>query len=200
MHTVLYTPRLILRPWQESDAADLYRYASDPAVGPAAGWPPHTDEDDSRAVIRDVLMIPGTFAVCRREDGAAIGSVGLKTGDNTDMTDREDECELGYWIGRPYWGQGLIPEAVGEILRHAFEDLGIKTRVPFDMPNTMSTREFQFLGKYLMNEKLFSFHIPRAKIVNICQVTSDIKSAECFESASLCIPYNTDIKVGVEEE
>ncbi|MBQ4332799.1 MAG: GNAT family N-acetyltransferase [Clostridia bacterium] len=126
MHTVLYTPRLILRPWQESDAADLYRYASDPAVGPAAGWPPHTDEDDSRAVIRDVLMIPGTFAVCRREDGAAIGSVGLKTGDNTDMTDREDECELGYWIGRPYWGQGLIPEAVGEILRHAFEDLGMR--------------------------------------------------------------------------
>lgn len=82
----------------------------------------------------------------------------------------------------------------------AFEDLDIKARVPFDMPSTMSTKEFQFLGKYLMNEKLFSFHIPRAKIVNICQVTSDIKSAECFESASLCIPYNTDIKVGVEEE
>ena len=45
MHTVLYTPRLILRPWQESDAEDLDCYASDPAVGPAAGWPPHTDVD-----------------------------------------------------------------------------------------------------------------------------------------------------------
>ena len=82
----------------------------------------------------------------------------------------------------------------------AFEDLDIKYRIPFDKPNTMSTKEFQFLGKYLMNEKLFSFHIPRAKIVNVCQVTSEIKNSECFETASLYIPYNTEIKVDVEEE
>ncbi len=34
---ILETPRLWLRPWQEADAPDLYRYASDPQVGPAAG-------------------------------------------------------------------------------------------------------------------------------------------------------------------
>ena len=33
--------RLILRPFTETDAADLYEYAKDPRVGPAAGWPPH---------------------------------------------------------------------------------------------------------------------------------------------------------------
>lgn len=82
----------------------------------------------------------------------------------------------------------------------AFEDLAIKYRDPFDKPNTMSTKEFQFVGKYLMGEKLFSFHIPRAKIVNICQVSSEIRNSGCFESASLCIPYNTDISVGLEEE
>lgn len=38
---VLETKRLILRPWQEEDAASLYRYASDPQVGPIAGWPVH---------------------------------------------------------------------------------------------------------------------------------------------------------------
>ena len=32
------TERLVLRPWREDDAADLYRFASDPEVGPAAGW------------------------------------------------------------------------------------------------------------------------------------------------------------------
>ena len=41
------------------------------------------------------------------------------------MTDKDDECELGYWIGKPFWGQGLIPEAAGELLRYAFEDLGM---------------------------------------------------------------------------
>ena len=38
----LVTERLILRPWQESDAESLYKYAQDPAIGPIAGWPPHT--------------------------------------------------------------------------------------------------------------------------------------------------------------
>ena len=39
------------------------------------------------------------------------------------MTDRDDECEMGYWIGKPFWGQGIMPGAVKEMLRHAFEDL-----------------------------------------------------------------------------
>jgi cytidine deaminase len=43
------------------------------------------------------------------------------------MTDRDDECELGYWLGKPFWGQGIMPEAVREILRHAFEDIGMTT-------------------------------------------------------------------------
>ena len=38
------------------------------------------------------------------------------------MTERDDECELGYWIGKPFWGQGLMSEAVKELLRHAFEE------------------------------------------------------------------------------
>ena len=38
---------------------------------------------------------------------------------------REDEAEIGYWIGRPYWGQGLIPEAVRCLLHRCFEDLGM---------------------------------------------------------------------------
>lgn len=122
----LQTKRLLLRPWREEDAAALYEYARDPAVGPAAGWPPHTGVDASREIIRDVLSAPGTLAVCLKETGRPIGSVGLKMGDATDMTDRADECELGYWLGKPFWGQGLIPEAARELLRHAFEDLGMR--------------------------------------------------------------------------
>ena len=41
------------------------------------------------------------------------------------MTEKDDECELGYWIGKPFWGQGLMPEAAHELLRHAFEDIGM---------------------------------------------------------------------------
>ncbi len=120
------TERLILRPWREDDAESLYKYASDPEVGPKAGWPPHTSVEDSRQIIRQVLSVPETYAVCLKESGEAVGSVGLKMGDATDMTDRTDECELGYWIGRSFWGQGLIPEASRELLRHAFEELNMQ--------------------------------------------------------------------------
>ena len=55
---ILQTERLILRPWCEDDAKDLYRYASDPEVGPPAGWPPHTSVENSREIIQTVLSAP----------------------------------------------------------------------------------------------------------------------------------------------
>ena len=121
---ILQTDRLLLRPWQEQDAENLYTYASDPAIGPSAGWPPHTGVENSRELIKFVLSAPETYAVCLK-DGTAIGSIGLKLNGSTDMTDRDDECELGYWIGKPFWGQGLIPEAARELLRYAFRELGM---------------------------------------------------------------------------
>ena len=122
---MIETERLILRPWQAEDAENLYKYAKDPEIGPPAGWPPHTSVENSRRVIKDVLAVPETYAVCLKDD-TPIGSVGLKRKGSTDMTDRDDECELGYWIGKPFWGQGLIPEASRALLRHAFEDLGMQ--------------------------------------------------------------------------
>ena len=120
---VLETKRLILRPWREEDADDLYTYASDPDVGPPAGWPPHTSVENSREIIREVLSAPETYAVCLKEDGKPIGSVGLH---RNDLAENDDEYELGYWIGKPFWGRGLIPEASRELLCYAFEKLGMQ--------------------------------------------------------------------------
>lgn len=122
----LYTERLILRSWEETDAAALYEYAKDPDVGPIAGWPPHTSVENSREIIRNVLRVDETYAVCLREDNRAIGSIGIMIGQNSNLDIAEDEGEIGYWIGVPFWGQGLIPEAVKELIRHGFEDLKLK--------------------------------------------------------------------------
>ena len=121
------TERLILRPWCEKDAENLYKYASDPDIGPAAGWPVHTSIENSLEIIRTVFAVPETYAVCLKNNNQAIGSIGLKTGNATDLTDRSDECELGYWLGKPYWGQGIMPEAANALIRHAFEALGMRT-------------------------------------------------------------------------
>lgn len=71
---MMETERLLLRPWQESDAEALYRWASDPEVGPAAGWSPHTSVENSRDIIRTVLDKEGTFAVVPKGgNGGPIG-------------------------------------------------------------------------------------------------------------------------------
>lgn len=122
----LTTERLLLRPWQQTDADNLYEYAKDPAVGPIAGWPVHTSVENSREIIRDVLSADETYAVCLREDGKAIGSIGLMIGAASNLSLSDTEGEIGYWIGVPFWGNGLIPEAVQELLRHGFEDLKLE--------------------------------------------------------------------------
>ena len=121
---MLTTKRLILRRWKESDAADLYTYAKDPAIGPAAGWQPHKSVAESRDIIKTVFGGPEAYAVCLKEDGKAIGAIELmRGGSSVNKLKNNDECELGYWIAKPFWGQGLIPEAAKEMLCRAFEDL-----------------------------------------------------------------------------
>ena len=122
----LETERLILRRWEMSDAEDLYTYAKDPDVGPIAGWHPHESAAYSREVIEKFLSGPEAYAVCLKEDGRAVGAIELMLGGSSvNNLENADECELGYWIGKPFWGQGLIPEASRELLRRAFEDLGM---------------------------------------------------------------------------
>ncbi len=120
---ILKTERLILRPWEISDAESLYEYAKDPAVGPAAGWPAHTSVENSREIIETVLSQPETFAVCLRSDNIAIGSAGLISPAAAHIELEPDEMEIGYWIGVPFWGRGLVPEAVRRLQRYAFEEL-----------------------------------------------------------------------------
>lgn len=118
----LETARLILRPWREDDAEILYKYASDPQVGPAAGWPAHKSVEESRSVIINVLSAPETYALVLKETGLPVGSIGIKR--DSLVKDPTTEAELGYWIGRDYWGQGLVPEAAELCLRRCFETLG----------------------------------------------------------------------------
>ncbi len=124
---ILQTSRLILRPWRDSDAESLYEYAKNPHIGPIAGWSVHTSVENSQQIIRDFLSGEETYAVTLKTNDIAIGSVGLLSGDNGNLKIQADEAEIGYWIGEPFWGRGFIPEAVRELMRHAFEDLNMTT-------------------------------------------------------------------------
>lgn len=121
MDKYITTDRIILRPWQESDAGPLYRYARDPDVGTVAGWAPHPSVEYSLNIIHTVFSAPETYAVVLRETGEPVGSIGVMSGEEM----QPDEGEIGYWIGKPYWGMGLIPEAVRCMLERCFGCLGL---------------------------------------------------------------------------
>ena len=101
---VLETERLILRPWEERDTADLFQYASNPEVGPIAGWPVHTSVENSREIIKSVFSAPETYAIVLKETMQSVGSIGLMIGSASDKGIPDTEAEIGYWIGVPYWG------------------------------------------------------------------------------------------------
>ena len=123
---MIETERLILRPFKESDAESIYEYAKNPNVGPIAGWPVHTSVENSLEIIKTILTAPETYAVCLKEDNKAIGSIGLMIGSASNLDLPNDEAEIGYWIGEPFWGQGLIPEAIKCVINHSFDDLGLQ--------------------------------------------------------------------------
>ncbi|MDH1661056.1 GNAT family N-acetyltransferase [Stenotrophomonas sp. GD03777] len=82
-----------------------------------------TSVEESTDVIRTVFNRPEVYALQSREDGRAIGYVGILIGADSNFEIGEREGEIAYWIGVPYWRRGLVPEAVREVMRHAFLDL-----------------------------------------------------------------------------
>ncbi len=109
---MIESSRILLRPWQDSDAEALYKYASDPIIGERAGWPPHKSVEESLEIIRTVFNNPTTWAIVLKETCEAIGAMGYMPDCQLNLPAREGEPLVGYWVGKPYWNQGICSEAL----------------------------------------------------------------------------------------
>ncbi|MCI9476343.1 GNAT family protein [Anaerovoracaceae bacterium 41-7] len=118
----LETERLNLRMFTPEDAEDVYAYASNPNVGPPAGWAPHKSVEDSRKIIEEIFMPPEAWAICIKGDDRVVGVIALEP-DN--IRPEANSRELGYNLAEEHWGKGYMTEAAKEVLRFAFEELGL---------------------------------------------------------------------------
>ncbi len=118
---IITTDRLILRRWDESDADDLFKYASDPDVGPHAGWPPHKNTEESLKVIQDLFSNNCTWAIELKETKEVIGCIGYYLFGISNIDIRENDAEIGYWIGKPHWNKGLCTEALQAMIHYCKE-------------------------------------------------------------------------------
>ena len=122
---ILQTPRLVLRAWDVSDLDDFYLYASNPKVGPMAGWMPHKSQEDSRKILDSFIKHHRCLALVYRETGRAIGSLEVKAYPEEDFPELENyRCrELGFVLAADYWGQGLMPEALEAVMMYLFNEI-----------------------------------------------------------------------------
>ena len=113
------TERILLRPWQDSDAETLFKYASNPDVGSRAGWPPHKSVEESLEVIRNVFnKDTTTWAIVLKETDEVIGAMGYGASCDCKLPTREGEPIVGYWVAKPYWNLGICTEALQLMLDH----------------------------------------------------------------------------------
>ena len=108
----------LLRPWRESDAASLARYANDPAIAANLRdvFPCPYTRADADWFIQDCLTREGQMCRAIVISGEAIGSISISRG--TDVYRKS--AEIGYWLGRPFWGKGVMTEAGRRMCREVF--------------------------------------------------------------------------------
>ena len=123
--TILKTERLTLRPWRQDDLDDFYEYASVDGVGQMAGWVPHKSKEESKTILNHFIENKKTFALEYR--GKVIGSLGIERYNEQRFPELRENTgrELGFVLSKDFWDKGLMPEAVREVIRYLFEDVGV---------------------------------------------------------------------------
>jgi RimJ/RimL family protein N-acetyltransferase len=116
---VLKTERLLLRAPRPADAKAIAMLANDRRIADNTSRLPHPYRlADAEGLIASVNKVAGEASfVITTHDGDLIGCCGIGSL-------REDEPELGYWLGVPFWDNGYATEAARAVLDHGFADLG----------------------------------------------------------------------------
>ena len=144
----LETHRLILRRYRLEDAEDMFsNWASDPEVTRFLTWPPHKSVDVTRYLLNDWISRyeDGRFfnwAIELKETGSVIGNIAV-----TILHEETDAAELGYCMGRAFWGRGIMPEAIRAVTDYLFDVAGLnRVEASHDVNNPKSGRAMEKAG------------------------------------------------------
>jgi ribosomal-protein-alanine N-acetyltransferase len=121
----LETQRLILRDWKEADLDDMYEYACVDGVGEMAGWPHHENKEVSKKILESFINKGDVYAIVLKEENKVIGSLGVHNKKIDSNYIAVNQRSLGYVLSKAYWGRGLMPEAVYDVINYAFEELNV---------------------------------------------------------------------------
>jgi RimJ/RimL family protein N-acetyltransferase len=143
--TVIRTPRLTLRPFNEGDIDAMVALLNDWEVAQWLAIPPFPyGRADARFYVDHVRTnheagAATEFAIALTEGDGVVGSVGLRM--------KAADAAIGYWLGQPHWGHGYALEAVGAVVAYGFGSLGLeRLEAETDPENQRSERVLAKLG------------------------------------------------------
>ncbi|OOB80173.1 MAG: hypothetical protein BEN19_06340 [Epulopiscium sp. Nuni2H_MBin003] len=127
-HTILETPRCILRIFTAADLADFNEYARVDGVGELAGWKAHKSMEESSEILDMFLRHKNIFAIVHKDDGKVIGSIDLKSSWTNLHPDYKQykSKDIGYVLSKDYWNNGVMSEAVEKVIESCKEKFGIE--------------------------------------------------------------------------
>jgi len=117
------TPKFTLRPFRESDAESIAKYANNPKIAAnlTDGFPNPYGLDDAKKFLSMAIQNEPYTIFAIEINGEACGSIGIFV--QSDIHRKSAEC--GYWLAEPYWGKGIIPEAIKQIVDYGFRTFDI---------------------------------------------------------------------------
>ena len=142
------TIRLLLRRFTPDDCYDMFKnWASDIETLKYLPWGPYTDINETKRRIQNWVenyKYPGVYnwAIYLKQQGEVIGSISVEI-----SNDKEETCEVGYCIGKAFWGRGIMPEALRAVMHYLFYEVGYKKIIArHDVQNYASGRVMQKAG------------------------------------------------------
>ena len=143
----LETQRLLLRKVEMRDAADLYAFGRDREVARYVLWEAYRNEADARAYIRYLHRqyrsgLPGSWGIVYKPHSKMIGTIGFMW-----WNEDHSSAEIGYSLAREYWNQGIMSEALKEILRYGLSVMGLhRIEAQHESENPASGRVMEKAG------------------------------------------------------
>ena len=135
------TKRLILRPTSINDAEQVFNsWASDPEVTKYMTWQPHADIEATKAILAEwdkeyERLDYYHWGLVLKETGIIVGSGGTRgVNEKNQSVD-----ELGYCLGRAYWGKGYMSEAVAAMIEHLFNTVGLNRIASCHYPDNIAS-------------------------------------------------------------
>jgi len=191
----LATERLILRPMRESDADDMYSYASRNDVTEYLLWSPHP----SRGYTRDYLRYISSryklgdfydWAVIEKTSGKMIGTCGF-----TRFDPPHNGAEIGYVLGPDYHGRGYATEAAERVVEYGFSELGLhRIEARFMMGNEASLKVMEKLGMTFEGYKRDGMLVKgKYRTIGVCSIIeNEWKERKMIETCMKKYPLKLD--------